>query len=143
MIRTGRQQMLANGGAARVISAVRFEDRPAFRRDLDDEDGFFGDGYSEAESDGEIDAVPEDAAEDAAPASGIPFWPADEDDEIILPEPDVDMFVFRKVFASDLGVLFGQFTLIEMGPTFGMHRGVTEGISNASYTYIEAVRRTI
>ena len=132
MIRTARQQRLANGGAARVVSAVRFEDRPAFRRDLDDEDGFFGDGYSEAESDGEIDAVPEDAAEDAAPASGIPFWPADEDDEIILPEPDVDMFVFRKVFASDLGVLFGQFTLIEMGPTFGMHRGVTEGISNAS-----------
>lgn len=115
MLRTRQAQRLANGGVVHRYQPVEFIDRPAFRRDVD-EDGVFGGGFSGSESDEfdvDMDAGPEDA-EDAPPASGIPFWPADEEGELILPDPDVDMFVFRKVFASDFGALFGQYALFRV-----------------------------
>ena len=68
MLRTRQAQRLANGGVVHRYQPVEFIDRPAFRRDVD-EDGVFGGGFSGSESDEfdvDMDAGPEDA-EDAPP----------------------------------------------------------------------------
>ncbi len=149
MLPTRRRTSLANGGIMRLHQEAEFERIQSHSAQLQDSDDLFGglgvdDGYDEPVDDEEVfNEIPEAPVVGVAVprASGIPFWPL-EDAGPHMGKPtvfgptqrvDVDMLVFRRVFACDLGDMFGEFALLEMGPTFGLHRGVTEGIANESH----------
>ena len=148
MLPTRRSNRLANGGLMRLHQEVEYERVESHSAHLHDGDDLFDgvgpdDGYDEPVDDEEVfNEIPEAPVVGVAVprATGIPFWPL-EDAGPHIDKPtvfgphqrvDVDMLVFRRVFACDLGDMFGDFSLLEMGPTFGLHRGVTEGIWNCN-----------
>lgn len=138
MIPRRQPQRLANAQLLRLHQPMEFEDNPSHRAALSDDDDFFGDpgggaddGVSDrGEFDETYDPIPE-LSSDVPEASGIPFWPTEEDGTPAVPDRvDVDMFVYRRLFAMDLPRIFGSWALFELGPSFGTHRGVTEGLTD-------------
>ena len=126
--------MLANGAPARSVGPPQFERRQFYRDEaLDGDVSDLSGGSERGAFDESFNPLP-DVDLGNPEASGIPFWPTDQNGRLAVPAHDridVDMITFRRVLASDMPGMFGSFAFLECGPTFGFHRGVTEGLCKA------------
>ena len=126
--------MLSNGAQAPHIGPPQFEARQFYRdAALDGNLSDRSEGSDRGGFDESFNPLPDIVSTDPEP-SGIPFWPRDQNGRLAVPAHDridVDMITFRRVLASDMPGMFGSFAFLECGPTFGFHRGVTEGLCKA------------